>query len=73
MASHNLDMCAFLRQNPDFINITQTTRIAKEDVKLHVPKSMKFDIYENQELDGDRLMEEIFSDDDEEEEAEDEN
>jgi len=72
MASHNVDMCAFLRQNPDFIKITQTTKISKEDVKRHIPKNMKFDIYENHQVDGDRLMREIFSSSDSEEEEEEE-
>jgi hypothetical protein len=72
MASHNIDMCAFLRQNPDFIKITQTAKISKEDTKDHIPKNMKFDIYPNHQLDGDSLMREIYSSSDSEEEEKEE-
>ena len=63
IASHNVDMCNFIKQNKRFLDITQCMRLSKEDASALIPRSMKQNIYDEGTVDVDQIVDESLSDD----------
>lgn len=62
MSPYNLEMCMFLNRNREFVDITQCSKIKKEDVKNHIPSNVLVDFEEVEDDDIGEILTQLFSD-----------